>query len=361
MEAERHHTKEFLPRLIAWEVTRSCNLKCKHCRAAAENKCYDDELTTGECFHLLDNIAGFSRPIIILTGGEPMLREDIYRIARHGADLGLRMVMAPCGMLIDDETVEKIKEAGIECISISLDGATAESHDGFRNVPGAFDGAMAAIDAARRHDLAFQVNTTITKHNINELSDIMQLAEEVGAMTFNPFLLVPTGRGKELADQEISPDQYEQTLQWLNKQRGRSKMQLRVTCAPHYQRIVRQNPVECHNAGEPGLTPKGHGSQAAGCMGGKSFAFISHVGKVQICGFLETEAGDLKENNFDFESIWKNSEFLRHIRDVDHYEGKCGYCEYRRVCGGCRARAFALTGDYLASEPFCVYEPKTKT
>ncbi|MBI9016836.1 MAG: radical SAM protein [Phycisphaerae bacterium] len=355
------------PLLIAWEVTRSCNLNCQHCRAAAKNCVYPNELTTEQCFKLLDNIAGFAKPIIILTGGEPMLRKDIYEIARHGSDLGLRMVMAPCGMLIDDEAVKKIIDAGIQCISISIDGANAKSHDEFRRVPGAFQIAMDAIAAAKRHGLPFQINTTITTHNIDELPDIMQMARDLGVVTFNPFLLVPTGRGKELADQELSPEQYEQTLQWLSEKSTETEMQMRVTCAPHYQRIIRQNhksladnvekPKGHGHRGGPG---KKHGVQPAGCMGGKSFAFISHTGRVQICGFLETLAGDVSKNDFDFEDIWKNSRFFNEIRDVDSYKGKCGYCEFRRICGGCRARAFALTGDCLETEPFCVYEPKAK-
>ncbi|MCP4710144.1 MAG: radical SAM protein [Planctomycetes bacterium] len=367
-----------LPLLIAWEVTRSCNLNCQHCRAAAKNIKYDNELKADECKKLLDNIASFSQPIIILTGGEPMLREDIYEIARHGSDLGLRMVMAPCGMLIDDGSIKKIKEAGIQAISISIDGATAESHNAFRRVPGAFEGAMAAMEAAKRNDLPFQINTTITKHNVDELEQIVKLAEDVGAMTFNPFLLVPTGRGKELAEQEISPEQYEETLHWLSRLRSKITMQLRVTCAPHFQRIIRQDKSAEAGEAKKGHGPVGHGAmtaggcghghgyggkkgfQPAGCMGGKSFAFISHVGRVQICGFLETVAGDLKANGLDFESIWKDSEFFRQIRDVDNYGGKCGYCEYRRLCGGCRARAFAMTGDYLETEPFCVYEPEKR-
>jgi radical SAM protein with 4Fe4S-binding SPASM domain len=378
------NTKKYLPKLIAWEVTRSCNLNCQHCRAAAQNCKYPDEFTTDECYTLLDNIASFAQPIIILTGGEPMLRDDIYDIARYGNKLGLRMVMAPCGMLLDDKTVNQMLDAGIQCISISIDGATAESHDAFRQVKGAFDGSMAGIEAAQRNGLPFQINTTITQHNLDELPDIMKLAEDLGAITFNPFLLVPTGRGKELAEQEISPEQYEQTLHWLNEKRGKTKMSVRVTCAPHYQRIVRQYPQpidkELKNApappsGHPHNAPTGHpqsamskgrpefahqrgGGQAVGCMGGKSFAFISHVGKVQICGFLEEVAGDLRENNLNFEDIWNNSPYLRQIRDVDHYAGKCSWCEFRKICGGCRARAYALTDNYLESEPFCVYEPR---
>ena len=361
--------KELLPHLIAWEVTRRCNMKCLHCRAAAQDRVYPNELTTEQCMALLDNIAGFARPIIILTGGEPMLRDDIYRIARYGHDLQLRMVMAPCGALVDDAAVRKMIDAGIQCISISLDGATAESHDGFRRIGGSFDAAVGATHAARRQGLAFQINTTITRHNLAELGDITTLAERLGAVTFNPFLLVPTGRGAALADEEISPEQYEQTLQWLSEQRGRTRMQLRVTCAPHYQRIIRQSDRAssiCSRSSPGRSNSPGHshgsgdGGHGAGCMGGKGFAFISHVGKVQICGFLEQGAGDVKANGLDFETIWKDSEFFRQIRDVDRYRGKCGYCEYRRVCGGCRARAYALSGDYMASEPYCVFEPSKK-
>ncbi len=334
----------FLPRLIAWEVTRSCPLACKHCRAAARNRPYEGELTTGEGKRLLENIASFSRPTMILTGGEPMLRPDIYDLASYADRLGLPVVMAPCGALVDDEAVERMKASGIHCISISIDGATAETHDAFRGVPGAFASAVKATEAARRGGLDFQINTTITRHNRREVEAIRDLAVRLGAGVFNPFLLVPTGRGKDLAGQEISPEEYERTLEWLADRQSESDIAIRVTCAPHYTRVLRQR------------NPEAGGSK--GCLGGKSFAFISHVGKVQICGFLETECGDLKHGQFDFRKIWETSEVFRRVRDVDSYGGKCGICEYRRVCGGCRARAFAMTGDYLAEEPFCIYQPK---
>jgi len=357
MQNNKQHYKTnvlTIPLLIAWEVTRTCNLNCQHCRAGARNKKYPHELTTEQCFRLLDNIAAFAQPIIILTGGEPMLRNDIYDIARHGSDLHLRMVMAPCGMLIDDDAAKKMIGSGIQCISISLDGATAKSHDDFRRVPGAFAGAVAATEAAQRNNLPFQINTTITRHNINELPDLMNLAQRLGAITFNPFLLVPTGRGKNLASQEITPQQYEQTLHWLSEQQKKSNMQLRVTCAPHYQRIIRQNRA-ANNQNTNSIVSK---PAPAGCMGGKTFAFISHTGKVQICGFLDIAAGDLTQNNFDFRDIWFNSPVLQQIRNLDNYKGKCSYCEYRHLCGGCRARAYAMTGDYLESEPFCIYQPR---
>jgi len=337
----------FAPRLIAWEVTRSCMLACKHCRAAAQPKCYPGELTTAECFRLLENIASFARPIIILTGGEPMLRPDIYDIAAKADQLGLRAVMAPCGALLDDASAARLVEAGIRHISISLDGATAESHDAFRGVEGAFDSSLRGLEAAKRQGLAFQINTTVTQHNLEELPEILALAVRLGASVFNPFLLVPTGRGKALADQEISPEQYEQTLGWLAERQGTGEIPIRVTCAPHYQRIIRQVGA-----------PTGGAHAAKGCMGGQQFAFISHRGKVQICGFLDLECGDVRREDFDFRKIWETSEIFRQLRDPAAYHGRCGQCEFARVCGGCRARAFAITGDYLAAEPFCTYQPK---
>ncbi|MCP4375222.1 MAG: radical SAM protein [bacterium] len=339
--------KKHLPHLIAWEVTRSCMLACKHCRAAARPEPYSGELSTEECFALLDNIASFSKPIIILTGGEPMLREDIYEIAAHATSLGLPVVMAPCGMLVDEASVEEMIDAGVRGISISLDGATAESHDDFRGVPGAFDGAMKGIEAARRGGLDFQINTTVTRHNIGELAEIMQLTKDIGATLFNPFLLVPTGRGKDLADQELSPQQYEEALQWLADQQIAGEIPIRVTCAPHYQRIARQKGV------------KSGPRQVKGCMGGQSFAFISHLGKVQICGFLDIECGDVRAEGLDFRKVWETSPLFQEMRDIDSYHGRCGYCEYKRVCGGCRARAYAMSDDYLDEEPFCTYVPKT--
>jgi AdoMet-dependent heme synthase len=356
MHNESQKPRPHLPRLIAWEVTRSCNLNCRHCRAAARFGPYCGELTTEECFAVLDNVATFCKPIMILTGGEPMLREDIWDIASYGTSLGLRMVMAPCGQLVTEETAARMLDCGIQRISLSIDGATAESHDAFRRVDGAFDAVIEAAKNARAAGLEFQINTTVTKQNIGELERILDLAIEIGAAAHHPFLLVPTGRGKELADQELPPEEYERVLNWIYERREALPLQFKPTCAPHYYRILRQREREQGRS----VTPETHGLDAMskGCMGGQSFAFISHVGKVQICGFLDTECGDLREEKMDFHKIWTTSEVFLEMRDLDGYHGRCGRCEYRRVCGGCRARAFAATGDYLAEEPFCVYEPK---
>jgi len=352
-------------RLVAWEITRSCLLSCRHCRAAAEKGPYPGELSTEECKRFIDSLATMGSCIVILTGGEPMMREDIYEIAAYGHSKGLRMVMAPCGLLLNDETCNKLIKAGIARISLSIDGATAATHDAFRRVDGAFDGVMNGIVAARKAGLSFQINTTITKSNLSELPAIFSLAVELGAVSFHPFLLVPTGRGKDLTDEVISAADYERTLRWINKQQSVAPITIKPTCAPHYYRIALQEPVTpaappVQHGGHPHAHAHGHPSLNAttkGCLGGQGFAFVSHIGKVQICGFLPVEAGDIRESNFDFPSIWRDSALFKEIRDVDHYHGKCGWCRYRNVCGGCRARALSINNDYLGEEPFCLYQP----
>ena len=347
---------KFLPRLIAWEVTKQCNLNCKHCRASACDKDYSGEFTTEECFKTLDNIASFAKPIIILTGGEPMMRDDIFEISKYGTKLGLKMVMAPCGILMNKENTQQMVDSGIQRISLSIDGADKETHDSFRQVDGAFDSVLNAAKIAKEVRLEFQINTTITKHNYKEIDKIFQLAIDIGAVSYHPFLLVPTGRGKELAEHEISPEEYEDVLNWFYEKSKDTPITLKPTCAPHYYRIFRQKEKQAGRT----VSVETHGMNAMskGCMGGQSFAFISNTGKVQICGFLEAEAGDVRKENYDFKHIWDTSELFLQMRDVDNYNGRCGYCEYRKVCGGCRARAFATTGNYLDEEPYCVYQPK---
>jgi heme b synthase len=304
---------------------------------------------------MLRGIAAFARPIVILTGGEPMLRPDIYHIAAYGTSLGLRMVMAPCGTLVTEETCARLISAGIQRISLSIDGATAASHDAFRRVAGAFDGVMAAVTSARSAGLAFQVNTTITRLNVGELPAIFDLARSLGAVSFHPFLLVPTGRGRELADLGLPPVEYERVLHWIYDRRSTAGMTVKPTCAPHYYRILRERE---RLAGRT-VRPQTHGPDAMtkGCLGGRGFAFVSHVGTVQICGFLDLPAGSLRETGFNLQPVWENSPLFRKVRDPGAYRGRCGRCDYGVVCGGCRARAFAATGDYLADEPACTYAP----
>mgnify|MGYP005830980955 CR=1 FL=1 len=341
-------------RLVAWEVTRSCNLSCVHCRAAAMDRPYADELTTEEGLRLLEAIATLGSPIVILTGGEPLLRPDIFDLAAHGHAKGLRMTMAPNGTLVTLEAARRMKEAGIQRISISLDGANAASHDAFRQVPGAFEGALMGIRHAKEADLPFQINTTITASNLRELPRIQELAVKLGAVAHHIFLLVPVGRGKTLQEQSINAEQYEQTLHWFYEQRDKVPLQLKATCAPHYYRILRQR------ARQEGRSVDrqtfGLDAMTRGCLGGTGFCFISHVGDVQPCGYLEVTCGNVRQESFP--KIWENSLVFQRLRKFKALEGKCGRCKYVRVCGGCRARAYEATGDYMAEEPLCLYEPK---
>ena len=340
-------------RMIAWEVTRSCNLNCLHCRAASSCGPYPGELSTEKCLALIDEIAAVSSPVIILTGGEPLLRPDIFDIAARGTKKGLRMVMATNGTLVDAPMAQKMIAAGIKRVSISIDGKDAQSHDVFRGEPGAFDGAMRGIAAMKSVGMEFQINTTITTANLHQIKDIHGMVLKSGAAAHHIFLLVPTGRGRDLAAQAITAADYEETLMWFHQESLTCEIQLKATCAPHYFRIMHQNKAK---ATEPMKKAGGHFSESTrGCLGGISFCFISHLGQVQPCGYLELDCGNVQKQSFA--EIWERSEVFCNLRDYGKYGGKCGRCEFIKVCGGCRARAYEATGDYLAEEPLCLYQP----
>jgi len=343
-------------RLVAWETTRRCNLSCVHCRASAEDHIYENELDTAAAMALMDQIREVGQPIIILTGGEPLLRADIFEIAAYGTEIGLRMVMAPNGTMITPQNARAMRESGIKRISISLDGATKESHDRFRGVDGAFEGALNGIRFAKDAGVEFQINTAITKTNLHEIPTILTLAESLGAVAHHIFLLVPTGRGKYIVDQEIDAIEYEKTLNWFYDQREKTPLQLKATCAPHYYRILRQRA----KAEGKKVTFESHGLDAVtrGCLAGTGFCFISHIGEVQTCGFLDVKCGDITRSTF--KEVWDNSEVFNKLRNFNALDGKCGLCEYKKVCGGCRARAYEATGDYMAQEPLCTYIPPQK-
>lgn len=341
-------------RLVAWEVTRSCNLACKHCRAEAHCDPYPGECDTRAAKAFIDTLPDVGSPIIIFTGGEPLLRPDIFELASYAQDKGLRAVMAPNGTLVTPETAANIRDSGIQRCSISIDGADAAHHDAFRGVPGAFDGAMRGIKNLRDAGVEFQINTTVTKDNLSHFKEIFALANELGAAAWHIFLLVPMGRAAQLRDQVITAAEYEETLNWLYDFRKTTSMHLKATCAPHYYRIMRQR------ARKEGLrvTPDIFGMDAMtrGCLGGIGFCFVSHVGQVQPCGYLELDCGNVFRTPFP--EIWRTAKPFLQFRNQREYSGKCGSCEYHRVCGGCRARAHSLTGDYMAEEPLCTHEPR---
>jgi heme b synthase len=333
-----------LPRLIAIETTRRCNLHCIHCRALAGKESVPNELSTGEITGLMDEIAGRTeRPMVILTGGEPLLREDIFEIARHGSELGFTMTMAPNGTLLDAEAARKCVEAGIQRVAVSLDGASAEVHDAFRDMPGAFAGAMKGIESARAAGLSFQINTSVTAFNVDELPKVHELAKTLGASAHHIFMLVRVGRGRDL-DAEVPPAQQEKILQWLATRHREGLIRVRATCAPHYVRVLTQQ------AGREGTA-----AITRGCLAGRRFVFISSTGDVQPCGYLDVRCGNIRDGGFW--KTWDTSPVLQDLRDDAKLRGKCGLCNYREYCGGCRARAYAATGDTLAEEPACLYLP----
>ena len=329
-------------RVVAWETTRRCPLACRHCRGSARDQQYDGELTTAEGMALIESLASFAKPILILTGGEPMTRPDIYDLAAHATALGLRVVMAPCGPLITEASVEQMKASGIRRISISLDGASAQTHDAFRCVEGAFDSALRGLELARAGGLEFQVNTTVTTGNAAELPAIRELAARLGAKVWDLFFLVPTGRGAALKALALDPVAMEKTLRWMLTEGSVGEMMVKSTCAPQVVRIRKQ-------MGPGGGRPMG------GCIGGRGFAFVSHVGRVQPCGFLDVDCGDLRAAGMDFRSVYETASVFRALRDTEHYTGKCGRCGVGGQCGGCRARAYASSGDYLGEDPSCAY------
>ena len=358
--------------LVAWEIARGCNLYCAHCRASASNKQYEDELSTEECFRLVDQIAEVGKPILILTGGEPLIREDVYEIGSYAASKGIRVAMGTNGTMITSDVARRIKEIPIPRVAISLDFPTADLQDDFRGQNGAFDAAMKGIQNARNAGVGIQINTTVTKLNAGYLEDILQLAIKVGATAFHPFMLVPTGRGKGLEEVELSPREYEDTLTWVYDRQVElgEKMFFKPTDAPHYVRIMAQKEKEARQKGLPAAPRRTHGgshpggghpggqpdqSITRGCLAGTGFVFVSHQGKVQGCGYLIAEAGNVREQTFG--EIWEDSPLFNDLRDLSRIKGKCGVCEYKRICGGCRARAYEATGDYLEDEPYCIYQP----
>lgn len=336
-----------VPRLVAWELTRRCNLKCAHCRASAGDGGVGNELSLEEAKAVVDDIASFAQPILILTGGEPLLCPCLFELIAYAKAKGLKPVIGTNATLIDDALARRIAAAGVPRISVSIDFPTATEHDGFRGVKGAFEATLRGIRATLAAGVEVQVNSTITKMNRDLLPRLHDLADELGAKAFHPFLLVPTGRGKVLADVELSADEYEAALGWVCERQRTSPLELKPTDAPQYQRIVRQRGV-CGTAARGGK----------GCLAGTGFCFISHVGDVQPCGYFDLRLGNVREKPLS--AIWRESPVFDDLRHPERLKGKCGVCEYRAVCGGCRARALARTGDYLAPEPYCAHVPEAR-
>ena len=401
----QHSAGENKARLVFWEVTKGCNLRCIHCRASATELSSPSDLSTPKALGIIDQIAAAANPILVLSGGEPLYRSDIFQLARYGTDKGLRVALATNGTLVTKEVARMIVDSGVRRVSISLDGADALTHDTFRGIPGAFDAAVYGLRNLKALGMSVQINMTIAKHNARQLPQVLELAKSLGADALHTFLLVPVGCGVDIAaEQMVAPEEYEEMLNWFYDRSLEGEIELKATCAPHYFRVVRQRRVADRRAAEaagnlaqlpgtggptngigptemimpgstgielkppgsrpaPGAGRPGHPSDMSattkGCLAGTGVCFISHEGEVFPCGYLPVIAGDLRKQTFA--EVWESSEVFNQLRDSGNLKGKCGCCEFRNICMGCRARAFAATGDFLDEEPFCVYQPRMVT
>ncbi len=298
-----------VPKIIAWEVTRRCRLNCRHCRGAASDRDYAGEFSTAECFKTVEALVrAAGKPLLILTGGEPLMRDDFHEIATYATACGCRVVLATCGYLLTPQKVDQLQSCGIMAVSTSLDSASAALHDGFRGVPGAYQQTLRGLACLKKAGIPFQINTTVSKLNVHELPQILEKAITMGAATMDFFFLVPTGRGETMADMALAPEARDKTLQWIAEQERNAPLRVKTTCAPLYQRFRL-----------PDLD--GHASAPfRGCMGGRGFVFISHTGKLQPCGFLELPCGDLRSSNFDFEYLYETSGVFRKMRARNPYD-----------------------------------------
>lgn len=343
------------PRIIAWEITRSCNLACAHCRASAQFEPYPGELTLDEVKATIDDICMITNPILILTGGEPLMRKDIWEIIDYAHEKGASPVVGTNGMLIDREVAQKLHDHGIPRISVSIDFPDAASHDAFRGEQGAFEKTVQGIKYAKEAGVGVQINTTVTKLNYQKLEEMHELALSLNVDAFHLFLLVPTGRGEDLRDVELTSEEYESALTWAHERQKTSPLHFKPTDAPQYYRIVHQKAVE--SGSKISAEDYGLDAMTRGCLGGITFVFISHTGDVQPCGYFNMQLGNVKEKPFS--NIFLHSPVFNDLRNFStQLTGKCGLCEYKAVCGGCRARALAETGDYMDQEPYCAFIPR---
>ncbi|OGX05378.1 MAG: hypothetical protein A3G87_02665 [Omnitrophica bacterium RIFCSPLOWO2_12_FULL_50_11] len=341
---------------VFWETTVACNLECIHCRRLEIGQLLSEsDLSTREAFSFIESLASaFSPPpVLILSGGEPLVRSDIVDLACSAVKLGIPVALATNGTLIDSSRAREIARSGIRRVSISFDGCTPATHDRFRQMPGSFEKAMHGFLHLRSLGMSMQVNTTLTKHNVHELEAIYRLSLELGADSLYYFLLVPVGCGLEIKEEyQLTPEEYERALLKIHELALGEKIHIRPICAPHYFRILAQN--------RSPLLKRRNGStlnqMTKGCLAGSGVCFVSHKGEVFPCGYLPMHCGNIRERSL--REIWETSEVFCSLRDTDFLQGKCGFCEFRRICSGCRARAYEAHGDFLAAEPNCLYEPR---
>ena len=357
------------PFIVIWELTRACQLACLHCRAEAQYRRDPRELSTEEGKNLIDQIKEMNNAMLVFTGGDPLMRPDVFEIAEYAVKKGVRVSMTPSATPnVTKEAIEKAKEVGLSRWAFSLDGPTAEIHDHFRGTAGSYDLTIERIKYLHELEIPVQINTVISRYNIDHLEEMAKVVESLKCVLWSVFFLVPTGRGQE--SDMISPVQHEQVFKWLYDLSKRVPFDIKTTAGQHYRRVViqqklreaKEKPMEIEyldaltKEGKTGSID-GLGRAPKGVNDGNGFVFISHVGDVYPSGLLPVKAGNVREQGLS--EIYRESPIFKALRDPDQYKGKCGVCEFRYVCGGSRSRAYAMTGDYLESEPFCVYIPKS--
>ncbi|MRH43370.1 TIGR04053 family radical SAM/SPASM domain-containing protein [Aquibacillus halophilus] len=364
---QRDYNKD--PFIVIWELTRACELKCLHCRADAQYLRDPRELNFEEGKKLIDQIHDMNNPMLVFTGGDPLMRPDVFDIAEYAVKKGVRVSMTPSATPnVTKEAMNKAKEVGLSRWAFSLDGHCAEVHDHFRGTSGSFDLTMNAIKHLHELGMPLQINTVISRYNVDYLDEMAAMIEELGCVLWSVFFLVPIGRGQE--KDMITPVEHERVFRWLYQLSTRVPFDIKTTAAQHYRRVVIQNKMR-ENKGKDeklsihyedalmkGATGSidGLGRAPKGVNDGNGFIFVSHIGDVYPSGLLPIKVGNVREQSL--KEIYRESDVLRNLRDPDKYKGKCGVCEFRHVCGGSRSRAYAMTGDYMESEPFCVYTPK---
>jgi len=340
------------PMVLIWEVTQACELTCDHCRADAQPARHPDELSTSEAKELLDQVAEFGdRQLLVLSGGDPMKRPDLVELVDYGTDQGLIVSLTPSGTQeLDADAIQSLADAGLKRMALSLDGADADSHDAFRGESGSFEATMRAAEQAQDAGIPLQINTTVCASTVEELPAIRDRVADLGAVLWSVFFLVPIGRGQVL--DPVSPERAERVMEWLSEVADEAPFGLKTTEAPHYRRVRRQAAADADDGGDG---PSAGENRRASVLAGDGFAFVSHTGEVYPSGFLPKSAGTVPED--DLVELYRESDLFTSLRDRDQLQGKCGACPFRQVCGGSRSRAYAHTGDALASDPLCGYVP----
>ena len=352
------------PFTLAWEITRACALSCVHCRAEAIPRRDPRELTTEEAFGVLDQIVDLGKPILVITGGDPMMRRDVFDIVGGAVERGLKVGFSPSATkLVTRKAIERARDAGVDMVHVSLDGSGPEVHDTFRRVRGAYQRTREIVADVRDVGLPLQIGTTVNRHNLADLPKIAEVVKAIDATVWNVFFLVPTGRAD--VEKMLTPEEHEQVLQWLADLSETVPFRVRTTAAQHYRRVLIQRrrakaaageqPKEFELTGAGYAFREGRAPAEKGVNDGKGFCFISHVGDVYPSGFLQACGGNVRETTLS--AIYRDSKLFRELRDPSLLQGKCGRCEFKDVCGGSRARAWATTGNHLAAEPCCTYQP----